>query len=142
MKYINIEDMKRIRIDRIISVLVGLIALITYLITLAPSVSFWDSGEYLTCSWTAGVPHPPGVPLFVLLGRFSTILFSFIPAIAVRVNLLCALAGASTLAILTRLVQRWGNRMGFTASWYRPMSVLAGLLDAFSFSIFKNTNTT
>jgi len=142
VKYITIEDMKRIRIDRIISVLVGLIALITYLITLAPSVSFWDSGEYLTCSWTAGVPHPPGVPLFVLLGRFSTILFSFIPAIAVRVNLLCALAGASTLAILTRLVQRWGNRMGFTASWYRPMSVLAGLIAAFSYSIWRNSNAT
>ncbi|MCK5115242.1 MAG: DUF2723 domain-containing protein [Candidatus Aegiribacteria sp.] len=138
----NIDDIKRIRIDRIISVLVGLAALITYLITLAPSVSFWDSGEYLTCSWTAGVPHPPGVPLFVLLGRFSTILFSFIPAIAVRVNLLCAFAGAFTLGIMTRLVQRWGNRMGFSPSWYRPMSVLAGLIAAFSYSIWRNSNAT
>ena len=138
----NIEDIKRIRIDRFITLLVGLAALVTYLITLAPSVSFWDSGEYLTCSWTAGVPHPPGVPLFVLLGRFSTILFSFIPAIAVRVNLLCALAGASTLGILTRLVQRWGNRMGFSPSWYRPMSVLAGLIAAFSYSIWRNSNAT
>ncbi len=138
----NIEDIKRIRIDRAISVLVGLAALITYLITLAPSVSFWDSGEYLTCSWTAGVPHPPGVPLFVLLGRFSTILFSFIPAIAVRVNLLCAFAGAATLAILTRLVQRWGNRMRFAPSWYRPMSVLSGLIATFSYSIWRNSNAT
>ncbi len=134
--------MKRIRIDRTISLLVGLAALVTYLITLAPSVSFWDSGEYLTCSWTAGVPHPPGVPLFVLLGRFSTILFSFIPAIAVRVNLLCAFAGASTLAILTRLVQRWGNRIGFAPAWYRPMSVLAGLIATFSYSIWRNSNAT
>ncbi|MEN8209486.1 MAG: DUF2723 domain-containing protein, partial [Candidatus Fermentibacteria bacterium] len=141
MTYSNF-DTKRIRIDRAISLLVGLIALLTYLLTLAPSVSFWDSGEYLTCSWTAGVPHPPGVPLFVLLGRFSTILFSFIPAVAVRVNLLCALAGASTLAILTRLVQRWGNRMGFTPSWYRPMSVLSGLIAAFSYSIWRNSNAT
>ena len=138
----TIEDTKRIRIDRTISVLVGLAALITYLVTLAPSVSFWDSGEYLTCSWTAGVPHPPGVPLFVLLGRFSTVLFSFIPAVAVRVNLLCALAGVSTLVIMTRLVQRWGNRMGFTPSWYRPMSVLAGLIAAFSYSIWRNSNAT
>ncbi len=138
----NIEDIKRIRIDRTISLIVGLAALLIYLITLAPSVSFWDSGEYLTCSWTAGVPHPPGVPLFVLLGRFSTILFSFIPAIAVRVNLLCAFAGASAIAILTRLVQRWGNRMDFIPSWYRPMSVLAGLIAAFSYTIWRNSNAT
>lgn len=138
----TVSEARRIRIDRIMATAIGLVALVTYLITLAPSVSFWDSGEYITTSWTAGVPHPPGVPLFVLLGRFSTIIFSFLPAVAARVNLLCALAGASTMALLTRLVQRWGNRMGFSPSWYRPMSVLAGLIAAFSYSIWRNSNAT
>ncbi len=59
---IQTEDSKRIMTDRIIAILVGIAAGAVYLITLAPSVSFWDSGEYLTCSWTAGVPHPPGGP--------------------------------------------------------------------------------
>ncbi len=136
------EDSKRIRIDRIIAILVGLAAGAVYLITLAPSVSFWDSGEYLTCCWTAGVPHPPGVPLFVLLGRFSTILFSFIPAVAPRVNLLCAFSSAFAIGILVRLVQRWGNRMNFSRIWYRPMSVLSGLIAAFSYSIWRNGNAT
>ncbi|MBD3278510.1 MAG: DUF2723 domain-containing protein, partial [Candidatus Aegiribacteria sp.] len=136
------EEIKRIRTDRIIAAAVGLAALVTYLLTLAPSVSFWDSGEYISTSWIAGIPHPPGVPLFVLLGRFSTILFSFIPSIAARVNLLCALAGASTMMLLTRLVQRWGNRMGFQPRWYRPMSVLSGLLASFSYSIWRNSNAT
>ncbi len=139
---IQTEDSKRIRTDRIIAILVGLAAGAVYLITLAPSVSFWDSGEYLTCSWTAGVPHPPGVPLFVLLGRFSTILFSFIPAIAPRVNLLCALSSAFAIGILARLVQRWGHRMNFNRIWYRPMSVLSGLIAAFSYSIWRNSNAT
>jgi len=138
----SIIDMKRIRIDRVISVVVGLTALAVYLMTLAPSVSFWDSGEYLTCSWIAGVPHPPGVPLFVLLGRFSTILFSFLPLVAVRVNLLCAFSGAATVILLTRLVQRWGNRIGFEPSWYRPMSVLSGMIAAFSYTIWRNSNAT
>ncbi len=138
----SIEDIRRIRIDRAVSLGVGLIALITYIMTLAPSVSFWDSGEYLTCSWVAGVPHPPGVPLFVLLGRFSTILFSFIPAVAARVNLLCAISGASTVAILTRLVQRWGNRISYSPAWYRPMSVLSGLITAFSYTLWRNSNAT
>ena len=136
------EETRRIRIDRSIALTVGLAALLTYLFTLAPSVSFWDSGEYLTCSWTAGVPHPPGVPLFVLLGRFSTIIFSFIPSVAARVNFLCALAGAATVGLLVRLVQRWGNRMDFSAAWYRPMSVLSGLIAAFSYTIWRNNNAT
>ena len=139
---IQAEDSNRIRTDRIIAILVGIAAGAVYLITLAPSVSFWDSGEYLTCSWTAGVPHPPGVPLFVLLGRFSTILFSFIPAIAPRVNLLCALSGAFAIGLLARLVQRWGHRMDFNQIWYRPMSVLSGLIAAFSYTIWRNSNAT
>jgi len=136
------EESKRIRIDRSIAIMVGLASLIVYLLTLAPTVSFWDSGEYLTCSWTAGIPHPPGVPLFVLLGRFSTILFSFIPAVAARVNLLCAFAGALSMGILTRLVQRWGNRMSFSPAWYRPMSALSGFIAAFSYTIWRNSNAT
>jgi hypothetical protein len=139
---IQTEDSRRIRTDRIIAILVGIAAGAVYLITLAPSVSFWDSGEYLTCSWTAGVPHPPGVPLFVLLGRFSTILFSFIPAIAPRVNMLCAFSSAFAIGILARLVQRWGHRMNFSRIWYRPMSVLSGLIAAFSYSIWRNSNAT
>lgn len=138
----SIEEIRRIRIDRSIALTVGLIALLAYLLTLAPSVSFWDSGEYLTCSWTAGVPHPPGVPFFVLLGRFSIIVFSFIPAVAARVNTLCALAGAVTIGLLVRLVQRWGNRMDFAPDRYRPMAVLSGLIAAFSYTIWRNNNAT
>lgn len=129
-----------LRTDRLLALAAAVIAGMVYIITLAPSVSFWDSGEYITCSWTAGIPHPPGVPLFVLLGRFSTVLFSMIPAVAARVNLLCALAGAATIGILTRLIQRWGMRMGFTPSWYRPMSILSGMIAAFSYSIWRNSN--
>ena len=128
--------------DRLIAVGTALVAFIIYMLTLAPSVSFWDSGEYITCSWVAGIPHPPGVPFFVLMGRVSTILFFFIPSIAARVNLMCALAGTATIGLMARLIQRWCQRMHLEKWLYRPVSVAGGLLAAFSYTVWRNNNAT
>ncbi len=128
--------------DRIFAVVTALIAFTVYVITLAPSVSFWDSGEYITCSWVAGVPHPPGVPFFVLLGRVSTIIFGFIPSIAARVNLMCAIAGTVTIGLLARLIQRWGVRLNYEPWLYRPISAAGALMAAFSYTVWRNNNAT
>jgi hypothetical protein len=128
--------------DRTIAASAALVAFIVYLVTLAPSVSFWDSGEYITCSWVLGIPHPPGVPLFVLMGRVSAIVFGFIPSIAARVNLMCALAGTVTVGLIARLIQRWGIRMKFESWLYRPVSVAGALVAAFSYTVWKNNNAT
>jgi len=130
------------RTDRLLVLLTALAAGVVYLLTLAPTVSFWDSGEYITCSWIMGIPHPPGVPLFVLLGRFSTILFSFIPVVAVRVNLMCLIAGTVSVALVTRLLQRWGTRLGFPPALYRPMAVVGSLMAAWGYTIWRNNNAT
>ncbi len=128
--------------DRVIALAAALTAFIVYVITLAPSVSFWDSGEYITCSWVVGIPHPPGVPFFVLLGRVSTILFGFIPSIAARVNLMCALAGTVTIGLVARLIQRWSARLKFEPWLYRPVSVAGSLMAAFSYTVWRNNNAT
>jgi len=141
----NIADGPRkgsVRTDRLLAAMVSATALIVYVLTLAPTVSFWDSGEYITCAWVMGIPHPPGVPFFVLMGRFSTLIFGFIPEIAARVNLLCGLAGVVSVGLITRLVQRWCNRMRLDSGFYRPVSVTAGLLAAFSYTIWRNNNST
>ena len=79
-----------------LAVLAFLIPATVYLITLNPTVPFWDAGEFIAVSYILGIPHPPGTPLYVLLGRVATL----IPwaTVAQRVNGLSALASA--LAVL------------------------------------------
>lgn len=58
-------------------IIFGIVSFITwliYFITTAPTIVFWDVGEFLACSVSFGVPHPPGTPLYVVLGRFMTLL--------------------------------------------------------------------
>ena len=57
---------------------VFLIAAFVYLSTIEPTASFWDCGEYISTAFKLEVGHPPGAPLFNLIGRFFT-LFSYVP---------------------------------------------------------------
>jgi hypothetical protein len=64
-----------------------------YARTAADSVSFWDCGEFAACSYEMGVPHPPGSPLFVLLGRMFS-LVPFVHDISVRVSYVSVFGGS------------------------------------------------
>src|SRR5437762_13589307 len=83
---------------------------VLYLITLAPSTAMWDTSEYIVAAYTVGLPHPPGNPFFVLLGRVFAIL-PIAPTVAQRINLLAALTGASAAGIwflvTERVLARW-----------------------------------
>ena len=77
--------------------------LIIYLKTMAPTTSFWDCGEFIACSVTLGVPHPPGTPLFLLLGN----VFSQIPIfsdIGARVNFISPIASAFSVMFLYLII--------------------------------------
>src|SRR6266550_2732803 len=67
---------------------VSLVALVLYLLTLAPSTAMWDTSEYIAAAYTLGLPHPPGNPLFVIIGRVFTIIPIFGPNVATRINVL------------------------------------------------------
>ena len=79
---------------------VFLVALITYTLTLEPTVSYWDCGEYIATSVKLEIGHPPGAPLFQMLGAFFAMFTSDISEIAKMVNFMSALASAFTILFL------------------------------------------
>ncbi|MEZ4824733.1 MAG: DUF2723 domain-containing protein [Bacteroidia bacterium] len=90
---------------------VFLIALVTYLLTMSPTASFWDCGEFIACSNELEVPHPPGAPFFLLVGRiFAMLAFDDVTKIAFMVNLFSVLSSAFTVLftfwITTHLARR------------------------------------
>ncbi|MBT8384168.1 MAG: DUF2723 domain-containing protein, partial [Bacteroidia bacterium] len=76
------------------------IALITYTLTLEPTVSYWDCGEYISTAVKLEVGHPPGAPLFQMLGAFFAMFTSDVTQIAKMVNFMSALASAFTILFL------------------------------------------
>lgn len=76
------------------------IALITYTLTLEPTVSYWDCGEYISTAVKLEVGHPPGAPLFQMLGAFFAMFTSEVTEIAKMVNFMSALASAFTILFL------------------------------------------
>ncbi len=77
-----------------------LVALITYSLTLEPTVSAWDCGEYISTSVKLEVGHPPGAPLFQMLGAFFAMFTNDVAQIAKMVNFMSALASAFTILFM------------------------------------------
>lgn len=76
------------------------IALLTYSLTVEPTLSFWDCGEYIATSANLEVGHPPGAPLFQMLGAFFA-MFAFSPdKIALMVNYLSVFSSAFTVLFM------------------------------------------
>jgi hypothetical protein len=113
--------------------------LIGYVITLAPTVTLWDAGEFITAAKVLGVPHPPGTPLFVLFGHVWAEVVP-IGSYAWRLNLMSACfsaagAGCYFLVAHRLLVDepRWLRTGGAAA---------AAFLSAFAFTHWQNSNET
>ena len=85
--------------NRISAAAVFVVAAITYLMTIEPSASFWDCGEFIASSYKLEVGHPPGNPVFQLVARFFTMFTDNMHA-AVAVNAMSAICSALTIFFL------------------------------------------
>jgi hypothetical protein len=109
-----------------------------YLLTLAPSTAFWDASEYITAAYTFGLPHPPGNPFFVLLGRVFSIL-PIGPNVAVRVNILAALFSAISAGIWYLVAERIAMRW-LSVRWQQVVTgVLASIIGATAFTVWNQS---
>jgi len=89
------------KINNILGWIVFSIASAVYIITSEPTMSFWDCGEYISTAFKLEVGHPPGAPLFQLIGRFfSLFAFGDVTHVARMVNTMSALASGFTILFL------------------------------------------
>lgn len=87
-----------------------LIATVVYLLTIEPTTSFWDCGEFIATAYKLEVGHPPGAPLFMMLARFFT-LFASPEKSAMMINILSALASSFTILFLFWTVTAFAKKL-------------------------------
>lgn len=109
---------------------VFVIALLVYLLTVAPTASFWDCGEFIACANELQVPHPPGAPFFLILGRvFAIFSFGDGDSVAYLVNLLSVFASAFTALFtfwtVTILAKKITDKNEEEASFTRNIAIMA-----------------
>ena len=97
--------------NRICGWVVFVIAAVTYLMTIEPTASFWDCGEFISSAWKLDVGHPPGAPFFMLMGHFASLFASDVSHVAMCVNAMSALASAFTILFLFWTITALGKKL-------------------------------
>lgn len=129
--------------NKITGLFVFLFSVIIYIMTVQPTLSFWDCGEFIACAFTVGVPHPPGAPLHTLVGKIFTMLPTS-PDIGLRVNYLSVFSSAFCVLFLylfsVKVINNWkGNPNNFYQIFTVCISAAIGALSyAFCDSFWFN----
>lgn len=130
------------RNNRIIAWALGAMSIIVYLMTTAPTVAFWDNGEFVAVGATLGVGHPPGSPVYTLISRlFSLLPF---PNAVQAVNFTSVLAAALAIVFIylsiAKMAKRWEGRVESFSDGLPTYvaGITACILTAFSFSFWEN----
>ena len=132
------------RLNNITGWAAGLIATIVYFLTLEPTVSWWDCGEYISTAYKLQVGHPPGAPLFQMIGRFFSLFAGGdVTKVAMMVNVMSAICSGLTIVFLfwtiTMLARKVWMKEGEDAPWTNKIGVLlAGFVGAVAYTFTES----
>ena len=132
------------KLNNITGWLAGLIATIVYFLTLEPTVSWWDCGEYISTAYKLQVGHPPGAPLFQMIGRFFTLFAGGdVTKVAMMVNVMSAICSGLTIVFLfwtiTMLARKVWMKEGEDSPWVNKIGVLlAGFVGAVAYTFTES----
>jgi len=119
----------------------ALAAFALYVVTLAPTTAFWDASEYIATAHTVGIPHPPGNPLFVVLGKaWSLLLAPLGLSVAVRINLLAAATSAGATGFLYLVAHRVLRGFRGGEIFARLGAGAGAFLGATAFTVWNQSN--
>jgi hypothetical protein len=128
------------KLNAIFALMVGAIACATYLAIVAPTVSFWDCGEYAASCHTLEIPHPPGNPLYIMMGRTVSMSLFFLQDKAYRLNLITVVMDAiSALLIYLIVVRTLIGFMGIPDTLWKRITVYTGGIVGGLFAAFGAT---
>ena len=131
------------KVNLIVGLAVFLFASIIYVITVQPTLSFWDCGEFIASAYTLSVPHPPGAPFFMLVGRIFTML-PIAEDIGLRMNYLSVFSSSLSVMLLylisTKVIKNWRGypETTFDILLICGASVIGALSYAFSDTFWFN----
>jgi len=100
------------KLNNLVGWIVFFIATVVYFLTLEPTASWWDCGEYIATAYKLQVGHPPGAPLFQMIGRFFT-LFALgdETRVALMMNVMSALSSSFTILFLFWTITMLARKM-------------------------------
>lgn len=90
------------------------VAAIVYLLTIEPTASFWDCGEFITSAYKLEVGHPPGAPFFMLTGKFFSLFASDVTQVAAMINAMSAILSALTILFLFWTITHLTRKLIYT----------------------------
>lgn len=100
------------KVNNLVGWITGLIATTVYILTMEPTVSFWDCGEFISCAHKIEVGHSPGAPLFMMIQRiFGLLSFGDDHKVAMMMNAWSAVASGLTIMFLFWTITHFARRL-------------------------------
>jgi hypothetical protein len=127
------------RINNIIGWLAFLVSAIVYLLTLEPTVSFWDCGEFIASSYKLQIGHPPGAPLFLIMQRVMSLLAPSTDKVALMMNAFSVLTSAATIMFLYWTIVMLAKKIinpkdEKHTAWQHYLMLASGFIGAMTFA--------